>query len=606
MTNTLRIKRRSSGSPGAPSSLAAAELAFNEVDNTLWYGKGNSGGQATSILNIGGPGAYMPQIATIAALRSNTTALTNSVYVRGYYVDGDGGEGIFLYNASDTTSADNGGTIIVDGSSRRWYRQGTNVTLWSVKWFGAKGNTVINATTGAVTSGTDDTTAIQNAITACTAAQRTLLIPGGHYRISASFTLTRGVRITGDYVEPQTSLFQSNPNEGGNGSWLVLDGTQLISVFIINASGTPSSSNQAFGIEIEHLAFYHVQPVPTAGWAPSNYPPAIDIPAGSDIHLHDLCIFNPTVAIRASGQAEGRILIERIIGQPLTQGMVFDNLTDTVTVRDIHFWVHWSLDNNVLTWQKTNGVALQLGRIDNPIFDSFFCIWYWVGVQIVATSNGQTNQARFSNCDFDICGNPFVINDSVGGHVVYFSNCLLGGPGDTTSVSGVNILGSGSGSLVFISTCSIAGFGNSCINNVATGGANIVAISSSQLYQWDIRNVGNSCLLSGTNNIVRCDSTSKTFSLNSNTNVLGGGGQCIRDTPVWMTHGTMGSGATSVTLPHLLGVVPDMILISHGNPYNSTKWWASATATNVTVSCDNPPGSGSVTFWVQLGLDPSH
>jgi hypothetical protein len=73
-----------------------------------------------------------------------------------------------------------------------------------------------------------------------------------------------------------------------------------------------------------------------------------------------------------------------------------------------------------------------------------------------------------------------------------------------------------------------------------------------------------------------------------------------------MTHGTMGSGATSVTLPHLLGVVPDMILISHGNPYNSTKWWASATATNVTVSCDNPPGSGSVTFWVQLGLDPSH
>ena len=44
MSNTLRIKRRaSSGSTGAPSSLANAELAFNEADDTLYYGKGTGG-----------------------------------------------------------------------------------------------------------------------------------------------------------------------------------------------------------------------------------------------------------------------------------------------------------------------------------------------------------------------------------------------------------------------------------------------------------------------------------------------------------------------------------------------------------------------------------
>ena len=61
MANTLRIKRRSSaGAAGAPSSLENAELAFNEADNTLYYGTGTggAGGSATSIIAIGGYGSY--------------------------------------------------------------------------------------------------------------------------------------------------------------------------------------------------------------------------------------------------------------------------------------------------------------------------------------------------------------------------------------------------------------------------------------------------------------------------------------------------------------------------------------------------------------------
>ncbi len=61
MPSTLRIKRRAStGAAGAPASLANAELAYNEADNTLYYGKGTggAGGTATTIEAIGGPGAY--------------------------------------------------------------------------------------------------------------------------------------------------------------------------------------------------------------------------------------------------------------------------------------------------------------------------------------------------------------------------------------------------------------------------------------------------------------------------------------------------------------------------------------------------------------------
>jgi hypothetical protein len=61
MANTIRIKRRASGgSSGAPTSLENAELAFTEVDDVLYYGKGTggAGGSATSVIAIGGSGAF--------------------------------------------------------------------------------------------------------------------------------------------------------------------------------------------------------------------------------------------------------------------------------------------------------------------------------------------------------------------------------------------------------------------------------------------------------------------------------------------------------------------------------------------------------------------
>ena len=75
MANTLRIKRRSSaGAAGAPGSLENAELAFNEADNTLYYGTGTggAGGSATSVIAIGGYGAYAT-LGTAQTLTGNKT-----------------------------------------------------------------------------------------------------------------------------------------------------------------------------------------------------------------------------------------------------------------------------------------------------------------------------------------------------------------------------------------------------------------------------------------------------------------------------------------------------------------------------------------------------
>ena len=71
MANVIRIKKRSaSGSAGAPATLAPSELAFNENsgDLKLYYGLGDDGnGEATSIITVGGSGAFFSKTDARAA-----------------------------------------------------------------------------------------------------------------------------------------------------------------------------------------------------------------------------------------------------------------------------------------------------------------------------------------------------------------------------------------------------------------------------------------------------------------------------------------------------------------------------------------------------------
>ncbi len=52
MAFVFRIKRRLAGEPGAPDTLQVGELAFNEVDNTLYYGRSQPISQDTSSTTV--------------------------------------------------------------------------------------------------------------------------------------------------------------------------------------------------------------------------------------------------------------------------------------------------------------------------------------------------------------------------------------------------------------------------------------------------------------------------------------------------------------------------------------------------------------------------
>lgn len=84
MSNTIRIKRRAAaGGAGAPSSLANAELAFNEASNILYYGTGTggAGGSATSVIAIAGNGAFVDLSTnqTIAGTKTFSSTITGSI-----------------------------------------------------------------------------------------------------------------------------------------------------------------------------------------------------------------------------------------------------------------------------------------------------------------------------------------------------------------------------------------------------------------------------------------------------------------------------------------------------------------------------------------------
>jgi len=75
MAVTVQLKRRAaSGSTGAPFAPKSGGPAYSEVDNQLFYGYGDDGsGNATSIISIGGSGAY-------STLTSNQTISGNKTY----------------------------------------------------------------------------------------------------------------------------------------------------------------------------------------------------------------------------------------------------------------------------------------------------------------------------------------------------------------------------------------------------------------------------------------------------------------------------------------------------------------------------------------------
>jgi hypothetical protein len=135
-------------------------------------------GAATTALALALMGGLV-SFGGIAALRAfSGFATPPCAYVQGYLAPADGGEGLFTPVITDTISPDNGGTIIVDATGRRWYRD-TAGQPYSARWFGATGNGT-----------TSDSAAL-----AAMPSGNPIILPPGTYSITANVTFSAPVSM---------------------------------------------------------------------------------------------------------------------------------------------------------------------------------------------------------------------------------------------------------------------------------------------------------------------------------------------------------------------------------------------------------------------------
>ena len=155
MANTIRIKRRGSGNAGAPGSLENAELAYNEVDDVLYYGKGTggAGGTATTVEAIAGSGAYVAlsgaQTITGNKTFSGTTIVptptANTHAATKLYVD----NAVAGATTTFTVAGDSGSSQTITSGDTLTISGGTGLTAVA----GATDTITLNLDSTAVTAG---------------------------------------------------------------------------------------------------------------------------------------------------------------------------------------------------------------------------------------------------------------------------------------------------------------------------------------------------------------------------------------------------------------------------------------------------------------------
>jgi len=144
------------------------------------------------------------RLADYTALRAYTGS-ANSVYVRA-----DGVAGFFRYDSTDTTSADNGGTIIVASNGKRWKRVYDGPA--NLLWFGVDRSGVTDGSTG---------------IQAWLNLRGDLYAPSGTFKFSVILVVYGNTRIEG--AGPGVTIFKWYGATSGN---IIQDSSRVTSTDI--------------------------------------------------------------------------------------------------------------------------------------------------------------------------------------------------------------------------------------------------------------------------------------------------------------------------------------------------------------------------------------
>lgn len=227
---TLRIKRRASGGgAGAPSSLANAELAYNEQSNILYYGTGTggAGGLATSVIAVGGSGAFASTSYVDSAVSSGVASAVASQLANYALLSG----------ASFSGNVTVGGNLTVNGTVTTISSTTLSVADKNIEL--AKGSTTDAAADGggiSLSGASTYTLTWVSATSSWTSSENFNLLTGKTYRINGTAVLSAtglGTGVTGSSLTSVGTLTSGAlgtgftavaPAQGGTGLTAAVNG----------------------------------------------------------------------------------------------------------------------------------------------------------------------------------------------------------------------------------------------------------------------------------------------------------------------------------------------------------------------------------------------
>lgn len=365
------------------------------------------------------------KIATVTALRALNSTYNRVVETQGYYAAGDGGDGHYVADPTDTTSTDNGGTVIVATDGMRWKLQ----NIKSVKQFGARAD-----------GATDDSDALERYLD----TGKDLDLEGNSYMVNKEVAMsTKGQKVRNGSIGVLSSFV---PTEDRNAIFYVTNTDTLFDTVRFDTNG------QALGAQ-DFSPFIPNGVVVAAGQNGAIY----------GINSHRMKITNCyfTRAWRINGSAVW------LFGVDLNKDVVIESSTFEYCYGGAIFTMSRGLlvSGNIIRKIGDAGVAWNTGGgFDGTVTGNFIEDCEFAGVALESGAYG-----------ISITGNTFV-NSLVNAN----NCCVLGTPfgtvGDTphdSTITGntfrlTNTLGGGAFS-VAIRLQGNRGFtisGNTCVSNI--------------------------------------------------------------------------------------------------------------------------------------------
>lgn len=227
-------------------------------------------------------------VDSIAALRALSKTVYSRAFVTGYTTIGDGGGGNYWLNAADTTSADNGGTIIVATDGGRWYLQNNGAVF--VEQFGAKGDGL-----------SDDANAIQSALNNAKFGGIVYLSPKP-YRVASGITVPNGIGLKGIGVGSYASgsINDSSP---------LIIGDLSVSVIVTVTSGGYGEGVAAANFMINRAA----------GTVPSGSVGLLITNSANNITVQDILVMRSNIGIKVGRGADPTSLGVHLLRVQTTQ-----------------------------------------------------------------------------------------------------------------------------------------------------------------------------------------------------------------------------------------------------------------------------------------------